>query len=1292
TPSVTNSTTTENTQTNSGLSITRHAVDSAEVNYFYITGITNGTLFLNDGTTQVFNGQFLTNAQVGAKLRFTPTPGMTSAGGNLFSFTVQASTLNDGTLLSTPVTAYITVNSVNDPPQHTLPAAQSVAEDVALVFSTGNGNAITMNDDASETGSSVKTTLSVTKGKLTVAALAGGTITGNNSATLVLTGPVAWINSLLEGMSYQPNSNVFGADTLQIVSNDQGNSGAGGVKSTTDSLGITIVPMADTPAVTAATSNEDTQTSSGLLISRNAVDGAEVGYFKITGLNTIPGTLYQNNGTTIINEGDFITFAQANAGLRFTPAANVHGLFSFTITAATLANNIGLGASTTANLTINAVNDAPVNTVPAAQSLAEDGSLTFNNANSNLLSVSDLADTAQSGATDQLSVTVAVLHGIVNVTTGSGATVGGNSSATVTLSGTAAQINAALDQLLYTPTANYNGSDSLTLTSNDLGNTGSGGSKSDSDSVTIAVNAIADTPSATSATTNEDMQTSSGLVLSRNAGDGSEVGFFQITGIIGGSLFLQDGVTPINNNDFISYAQGQAGLCFTPTSNYNSTANAPFQFTIQSSLSASAAGLGGATVVVPITVNLVNDRPLLSAGASSSFTENGAAQVVDGTVTISDVDHSQLSSATVRISGNYQSGADQLSFVNTAAIIGSWDGTSGTLTLSGVASLADYQAALRAVTYSNSSEAPSANMRTITFMGNDGVDNSLPVTATINVIAQADLPQITAGNGYALSFTEGDASPLLNPLLQVADLDDSNLEGAVIQISSGYHSAEDQLLFSNANGITGAWNSITGILTLSGSATLAHYQAALQSIRYQNNGGDQPTVGSRSVSYTVNDGDGNSAAVTSTLAVTAVNDAPTLSGSGSLTFTEGDNATVLDGSLLLADADNSTLSSAVLRFTNGFIFGEDALNFTDIHGIGGTWDSLFGVLTLQGVATIAHYQEALRSVVYANLAADNPSAAVRTLTLTVNDGSSDSVALPFLLDVLSVDDLPVLAAGKLLAYSEGDGSQVIDDGVAISDLDHGTLASALIQIGSGYVVGEDLLSYSGGLTSLWDSATATLTLSGNASLATYQSALQSITYSNLAGDSPTAGLRTVHWLVNDGISDSLLVSSTIQVSAINDRPLLSSGGNLLYTEGDGAKVLDGLVTVSDADHATLQRARLVIASGYVSGEDQLSFVNQAGISGSWDDSSGSLVLNLTGSAALADYRDLLRAIQYNNLAGENPTPGQRTVQWLVDDGTDESIVVSSTVDVVAVNDAPVAVAGNSITYSEDGVAQTLLSG
>ena len=88
-----------------------------------------------------------------------------------------------------------------------------------------------------------------------------------------------------------------------------------------------IIEVADTPLVTNATTNEDTQTTSGLIITRNAADGAGVMFFKIT--NITGGTLYLNNGSTVIPNDTFITIADGAAGLKFTPTAN---LFSPTTT------------------------------------------------------------------------------------------------------------------------------------------------------------------------------------------------------------------------------------------------------------------------------------------------------------------------------------------------------------------------------------------------------------------------------------------------------------------------------------------------------------------------------------------------------------------------------------------------------------------------------------------------------------------------------------------------------------------------------------------------------------------------------------------------------------------------------------------------------------------------------------------------------------------------------------------------------------------------------------------------
>ena len=90
----------------------------------------------------------------------------------------------------------------------------------------------------------------------------------------------------------------------------------------------------------------------------------------------------------------------------------------------------------TTTLDITAVNDAPINTVPGAQSVAEDTILPIAG-----VSVADIDSSA-------LTTTLSVLSGTLTVTAGTGVT--GNGSASVTIAGTAAQINAALTGLAYT--------------------------------------------------------------------------------------------------------------------------------------------------------------------------------------------------------------------------------------------------------------------------------------------------------------------------------------------------------------------------------------------------------------------------------------------------------------------------------------------------------------------------------------------------------------------------------------------------------------------------------------------------------------------------------------------------------------------------------------------------------------------------------------------------------------------------------------------------------------------------
>lgn len=122
-----------------------------------------------------------------------------------------------------------------------------------------------------------------------------------------------------------------------------------------------------------------------------------------------------------------------------------------------------------------------------------------------------------------------------------------------------------------------------------------------------------------------------------------------------------------------------------------------------------------------------------------------------------------------------------------------------------------------------------------------------------------------------LAYTEN-ATSLLDSGITVTDSDGTNLTGATVSMTTAYVNGQDTLAFTNQNGITGTWTAATGVMALSGMATVASYQAALRSITYNNNS-DAPTTSTRTVTFVASDS-GPSNTASRQITLTAVNDAP----------------------------------------------------------------------------------------------------------------------------------------------------------------------------------------------------------------------------------------------------------------------------------------------------------------------------------------------------------------------------------------------------------------------------------
>jgi hypothetical protein len=144
----------------------------------------------------------------------------------------------------------------------------------------------------------------------------------------------------------------------------------------------------------------------------------------------------------------------------------------------------------------------------------------------------------------------------------------------------------------------------------------------------------------------------------------------------------------------------------------------------------------------------------------------------------------------------------------------------------------------------------------------DPAGNSFSATATA---ALHVAPTVTAG--ATVTFTGGGAVTL-DGALTVSDPNSGGvLAGATVAIGTGFFQG-DTLNFVNQNGITGTYSASTGVLTLTGTAGLANYQAALESIAFISTSGNPTGFGadlSRTVSWTVTDGTLSSNTDTSTI-------------------------------------------------------------------------------------------------------------------------------------------------------------------------------------------------------------------------------------------------------------------------------------------------------------------------------------------------------------------------------------------------------------------------------------------
>ena len=536
---------------------------------------------------------------------------------------------------------------------------------------------------------------------------------------------------------------------------------------------------------------------------------------------------------------------------------------------AVVATDAGGAASPAAEATVTvaAVNDPPTVTVPGPVTTDEDTPVAVPG-----ISVADVDG-------DQVTATLTVTSGTVT-TTPAGT---GDGTASTVLTGTVADVNAALGTATFAPTADASGAVTMTVDVDDLGNTGTGGAGTDSDTVAITVTAVNDAPVVTvpaAASTDEDTTlTLSGVSVADVDAGGATVELELV--VTGGTLSAAagGGVNVAGSGSGTITLAGSIANLNGFASGGNVTFQPPADDDTAVTLTATAddlgnTGAGGAqTDVGTITIDLlpVNDPPVVAtSGGATAFTEDGGPVAVDAALAVTDVDSTQLTGATVAITTDHVAADDVLAVTGAAGITGVYDAPTGVLTLTGAADVGDYQAVLQSVTYDNTSEDPAPATRTISVQVDDGTAPSATATKGIALNAVNDPPVVTT-TGTPLALAEGDPATVVDPGVTVTDVDDTDLDGATVSISTGFD-AGDVLGFTDTATITGTYTAGTGMLALTGTASLADYQAALRSITFS--GTDTSPTTAKVVSFVVDDGTDPSAAATRDITVTDLNDPP----------------------------------------------------------------------------------------------------------------------------------------------------------------------------------------------------------------------------------------------------------------------------------------------------------------------------------------------------------------------------------------------------------------------------------